>query len=607
MGTAVATGVGRFVKGLQDGTSSTQAATGLMSAGIDVAESGVVGLGKAAQSVGTGLLLNLNPYARTAGIALSALGIAAETTAPALAKLVKFGIEYLSKEVEKTYKAFNQMSASGAMFASGMTGMVNAATASGLTIEQYSNVIKSNSQSIAAAGLSVSEGSARIGAVLTRGGDTMRKQLLNLGYGFEEQAELVASVMKDMRGAQAGPLRATTQQIQEQTQKYAENLRIIAAITGEDAKKKMEETREQANQLLFQQNLASLDADKRQDVINAMGNMSRLQRQDFMDMVNFGAVINTRGAVLAAASSSYSSLLQESAELARRGNLNTETYLGIAAKHNTQIQKDFLDQRGISSAQAAGLSGTATDAAMGMMEIINEIRNQTPEAIAAAKEAATKQKDTMDGLTIAVTGAETEFQNMKLIIQNELIGENGALVRFAKVTEGIITAFEDILLEVGMGSDELRKRKEMEKTWWDAAKHIASETFTYGATGFVAGSVLSAPTAGTIAPVTATAGTIMGSGYGITKGIADVYRGEYSKGGIASGPVSGFQATLHGTEAVVPLPDNRSIPVKMTGETKLDTKEITSAIQQQSGILNQILVSMEKNNQLTSGILQTSY
>jgi hypothetical protein len=60
------------------------------------------------------------------------------------------------------------------------------------------------------------------------------------------------------------------------------------------------------------------------------------------------------------------------------------------------------------------------------------------------------------------------------------------------------------------------------------------------------------------------------------------------------------------SEAVVPLPDNRSIPVTMTGNS-LDTKEITSAIRQQSGVLNQILVAMKENNQLTSGILQTSY
>lgn len=39
----------------------------------------------------------------------------------------------------------------------------------------------------------------------------------------------------------------------------------------------------------------------------------------------------------------------------------------------------------------------------------------------------------------------------------------------------------------------------------------------------------------------------------------------FSKGGVVSGPSSGFPAILHGTEAVVPLPDGRSIPVAIQG------------------------------------------
>ena len=37
----------------------------------------------------------------------------------------------------------------------------------------------------------------------------------------------------------------------------------------------------------------------------------------------------------------------------------------------------------------------------------------------------------------------------------------------------------------------------------------------------------------------------------------------YRNGGIASGPISGYSTTLHGTEAVVPLPDGKAIPVEM--------------------------------------------
>ena len=39
----------------------------------------------------------------------------------------------------------------------------------------------------------------------------------------------------------------------------------------------------------------------------------------------------------------------------------------------------------------------------------------------------------------------------------------------------------------------------------------------------------------------------------------------FAGGGVASGPQSGYMATLHGTEAVVPLGNDRSIPVDMRG------------------------------------------
>ncbi len=39
----------------------------------------------------------------------------------------------------------------------------------------------------------------------------------------------------------------------------------------------------------------------------------------------------------------------------------------------------------------------------------------------------------------------------------------------------------------------------------------------------------------------------------------------FSSGGVAKGPTSGYPVTLHGTEAVVPLPDGKTIPVALQG------------------------------------------
>jgi len=59
-------------------------------------------------------------------------------------------------------------------------------------------------------------------------------------------------------------------------------------------------------------------------------------------------------------------------------------------------------------------------------------------------------------------------------------------------------------------------------------------------------------------------GGLGGRDGGIMK--APGYR-SFGTGGVSDGPDSGYPAILHGTEAVVPLPNGRSIPVEMSGGT----------------------------------------
>jgi len=49
-----------------------------------------------------------------------------------------------------------------------------------------------------------------------------------------------------------------------------------------------------------------------------------------------------------------------------------------------------------------------------------------------------------------------------------------------------------------------------------------------------------------------------------------------ASGGVFSGPSSGYRAVLHGSEAIVPLPDGRSIPVNLTGA--VDSNGIIEAL-----------------------------
>lgn len=62
---------------------------------------------------------------------------------------------------------------------------------------------------------------------------------------------------------------------------------------------------------------------------------------------------------------------------------------------------------------------------------------------------------------------------------------------------------------------------------------------------------------------------VLGQGFGQSDGlvsmIAGMFGAGFSTGGVAEGSKSGHLAMLHGTEAVVPLPNNKSIPVDLGG------------------------------------------
>ena len=256
MGTSLVKGAGEFVKGLQANSSGIDLATGLMTAGVDVAVSGTQGLGKAAQAVAPALML-LGPYGRAAGLALEVLGIGAEKAAETVGKLAKFGIEVLQKEVEKTVKSFHDIVGAGAMFARGMDDIRVYSGRAGLTVEQFSGAVKNSAPLLAQAGYTVSDGAKIMSNVTSqfarttgRSGMTLQREMQNLGFGFQEQAELSAQIISDLRRTGTGST-TSNRAVAEATLDLAKNMRIVANIQGEEAKQRMDAAKKQAEQYAF--------------------------------------------------------------------------------------------------------------------------------------------------------------------------------------------------------------------------------------------------------------------------------------------------------------------------------------------------------------------
>jgi len=97
----------------------------------------------------------------------------------------------------------------------------------------------------------------------------------------------------------------------------------------------------------------------------------------------------------------------------------------------------------------------------------------------------------------------------------------------------------------------------------------------------------------------------------------------YATGGISKGANAGYPAMLHGTEAVVPLPDGKSIPVSMQGASQQNNVTVNVSVDSQgnastnmqqdsaqAGNLGQVIaraVQQELQNQKRSGGILSPY
>jgi len=557
---AAAPAVGNFVKGLQSGASANELSSGLMTAGVDVANGAAQGLAAGMSGAGSAMAMLPGP-AGMAGKAMAVLGPIVGNVASGMSKLAKTGISIMQKEVARTTTVFTNASRSGALFADGMTGMKNAAKDAGLTTEQYSKVLQSNSSALAAAGMGVAEGSLLLGATLKKGGGEMRRELLNLGYNFEEQGELVAETMANMRQSGKALTQGDTAAIADQTRKYAENLRIVSSITGEDAKKKMDQVKAEAQQLAFQQQLAGMDAKERDNIIQAMSMMSDQQRKNFQESLVFGQVINKEGAALESTSSSYAASTQAMVDAAKNGTLDAAKARIIIADSSAGIKKDLLAQKEIGMAGMAGVSGLAgsLNTAMGL-EL--QYRNKwNADAMKKAEDAAKAQKKTDDEVTTTVVDNMKIAQDLAVKTEAELSKllplftdfQNKTLSMTKQLVDAVSGAAQDSKGKNEDGSDKDWVEKQMNKV--GLSKQSDENAGVGGALKGAATGAMTGAMVGSLVPVVGTAiGAAVG---GIIGGALGWFSKGSSDGGIVTGANEGFLHKLHGTELIVPLDNGK--------------------------------------------------
>lgn len=361
----------------------------LMKSGIDVVNSGVHAGASGLSTFGASTMNaggKIGILGKASLIAGSAIGFMGDT----VSELAKSGIGFLLSQTKVLIDSFKVMSTVGAVYVDGMNGMLKVALSGGMTIDQFSKAVASSREEFARAGLTVGQGSKQMAAAMKAGGKPLRDGLFALGMTMEDQAEATAKTMALMAGP-SGQLRASSKEVADTTRDYAQNLRIISDITGQDAKARIEKLRQDNDTLAFNSVLNSMSEKERAKTVQAMSLMGEADQKAFRERKIYGTIVSADLNITRATNTAIARVQDEQFTASEKHALDVKT----VAKSYEENSADMLAQsnklgRTIGLAQ----SGPAAEAAKTMnaqTQHAIKFKNATSR-MAEIAEAQTKRK-----------------------------------------------------------------------------------------------------------------------------------------------------------------------------------------------------------------------
>ena len=613
VGTTMVAAISAVATGYNTAAKSPIEAGNSMLQGVEDIMASVTKLGIQLIAVGAEQIAGLASYLAPASVlAIDNLAKFGQDVVDFGMQIVTIGNNMLKQEFQKRADLFNNINSMGGSFAGGMSEMAANAMTAGVGINVFGDAIKearpyfsSMGTTVGQATALVSTGLASMAKTTTKSGVSVRDSLFALGYSYDQQAVVLAQYMAQQKAFGVNLASIAPASLAEGTADYARNLKVLNDITGQNAAQLMQEARVQTQRSAL---LTQLNVQQKNSFQQAYATLAALPGQQAPVLQNALEQLLAGGTItdpIVAGNQQVMDMLQKTAAQIQNGNydmvVNTQANLAEAAqafRASGQSATDF--------ATLMNPSGTSS-VAQGMSALGNAL-NQYQYTAGAAEDstiAAKGQATASDGLTSAYTGLQatmTGFQvTMEGIVGNYLPGYISGIEASTKVMINLGTTAAGIASGMAGAFGALigiiNKFLPGGATGGGDNPNLAQNKALIGsAADLLSGDISAVPTQGK--PITysgndttSTATTRVGP----TEAIPSA-----ADGGILTGDTSGFAATLHGTEAVVPLPDNRSIPVS------LDSSSLNAALNQQSGLLNQILDAMNKNNRYTSGILQNS-
>ena len=565
LGTVV-TGAVNFAKGLQSGGEGVEVGT---KAAVDAARASGEAAGVAGgliSSVG-GIMGMFSGKIKWVGTALTVLGEVLGVFGKKSAEFAGEAAQFLGDELTKTKKAYKEVTDTGAMLAGGMTELRERAADAGLDVAQFANAIKNSREELSMMGLGLGEGAKRMGAVNKElRNSQFGTQLQKLGYSMEEQAQLTAQVMANNNAA-GEKRRLSDQEVARQTAEYGKSLKILSDITGEDAKKAMEKARMQAMEAdLMAQAMAEGGPEAVKKLQAQLATMPEALKKGYMEFVSTGgsAVADAATNVAITQNPKIMEQYRQQYNDLSNGAVDQKRALENTGRYTEQTGKYALEnmentkQVGLAARMTGdALTGGATNIANGLIVAGTKLKEGATDAASKATEGAAVNTAPLDQ---AVTALEADTQKLKAAMTNEL---TPAITSFAgQLQRGIGTVKEAL--------DKLGIRTKEKTTGEKVGGLVGGGAGMVG--GGMAGAASGAALGSLVGPIGTLVGGIIGGAIGSWGGgeagasVGEWAGAKFALGGIVNKPTRALIGEAGMSEAVIPMPDGKTIPVQMTGE-----------------------------------------
>lgn len=385
------------------------------------------------------------------------------------------------KAAESGVDTFRNLSGSGASFNNNILEMKNSAAQSRLTLDEFAGIVSNNTKGFAAFGGTVTKGAKVFTDASKDLFDTgLATPLLNMGMTFEDVNEDLAEYIV------ANRRRFTADQIASGAAnasftKMATEMDKVAKLTGQNRKELEKEVNDRMRKGQVEAKIRQLEASGNKEAADKMklalaeaakagpGALAAVE-----DLFTKGTVVSEEGRQAAVALGPAFNDLTNMVSYAK-GPGGVEGMTNSISNFNDAVSQRINDPNFLRIATLGGMGNATADAAAQMMSsagtyadnvkaLMDKEGISRAEAVKKLSELAEKEQKARDPVTSTVVNGEKALRDLGAVINEQLIGTDGAVTKFSKNLEGTAKYLETLT------------RPDMTNTLEDGIKNLTKAT-----------------------------------------------------------------------------------------------------------------------------------